>query len=228
MSDPQQPGGWNAPPGSGPQPESPQTPAPQPPAGTSEPTAYVHPPAYPDPTAYQNPAVYQNPTAYQAPTAYQDPANPGAVAYQYPAGTPDPNAYQYPTGATDPAAQQYQPGYPAPGYPVPGYPPGYGYPAQQQQQNGLAVASLVVSIVGVLGLCGYGLGGYLGIVGAILGHVAKRQIRERGESGGGLATAGIITGWIAAGIAVLATAAIIIFFAVLANNPDAFDSSYTY
>lgn len=198
MSDPQQPGNWNAPPG--PAPESPQSPAYQPPTGA------------PDPSAYQNP------TGYQVPTGAPDPA-----AYQYPPGTADPAAYQYPPGSPDPAAYQYQQS----GYAAPGYPPGYGYPTTPPQ-NGMAVASLVVSIVGVLGLCGYGLGGYLGIVGAILGHVAKRQIRERGESGGGMATAGIIIGWIAAGIAVLATVAIIIFFVYVAQNPDVFDSSTSY
>ncbi|MFK3985437.1 DUF4190 domain-containing protein [Micromonospora sp. NPDC050397] len=226
MSDPQQPGNWNAPPGSAP--ESPQSPAYQPPPGAPDPTAYQNPTGAPDPTAYQNPAGYQVPTGAPDPTAYA----PDPTAYQnptgypqYPAGSPDPAAYQqYPAGAPDPAAyQQYQQA----GYPAPAYPPGYGYPATPPQ-NGMAVASLVVSIVGVLGLCGYGLGGYLGIVGAILGHVAKRQIRERGESGGGMATAGIIIGWIAAGIAVLATIAIIIFFVYVAQNPDVFDSSTTY
>lgn len=209
MSDPQQPGNWSAPPGPSQQPDSPQSPAYQYPASTPDPAAYQNP-TYPDPTAYQNPT-------YPDPTAYQNPANPPAPAtYQ------DSTAYQYPAGTPDQAAYQYPAGYPAPaGYPTPAYPPGYGYPAAPPQ-SGLAVASLVVSIVAVLGLCGYGLGGYLGIVGAILGHVAKRQIRERGESGGGMATAGIIIGWITTGIAVLATAAIIIFFVYIAQNPTAY------
>ncbi|WP_326562421.1 DUF4190 domain-containing protein [Micromonospora sp. NBC_01796] len=218
MSDPQQPGNWNAPSGPSQPPDSPQSPAYQPPAST------------PDPSAYQNPA---SPSPYQDPTAFQYPAGPPAgPAYPYPpgpdptaayqaSGTPDP-AYQY----ADPAAYQTPPGYPAAtGYPAQAYPPGYGFPAAPPQ-NGMAVASLVVSIVGVLGLCGYGLGGYLGIVGAILGHVAKRQIRERGESGGGMATAGIIIGWITTAIAVIATALIIIFAVYVTQNPDEFTSSY--
>ena len=120
-------------------------------------------------------------------------------------------------------------GYPAPGYPPAGYPtpaPGYGYPVAPSN-NGMAIASMVVSIVGVLGLCGYGLGGYIGIVGAILGHVSRKQIRERGEQGDGMALAGIILGWIATGIAVLATIAIVIFFVWIANqDPSTFDSGY--
>ncbi|MEV4631400.1 DUF4190 domain-containing protein [Micromonospora sp. NPDC049523] len=232
MSDPQQPGNqqpgnWNAPPGPSQPPDSPQSPAYQPPTGTPDPAAYQNP-AYQDPSAYQNPASsspYQDPTAFQYPAgppagpAYPYPPGPDpSAAYQAP-GAPDP-AYQYP----DPTAYQTPPGYPAPtGYPAQAYPPGYGYPATPPQ-NGMAVASLVVSIVGVLGLCGYGLGGYLGIVGAILGHVAKRQIRERGESGAGMATAGIIIGWITTAIAVIATVLIIIFAVYVANNPDEFAS----
>jgi len=57
-----------------------------------------------------------------------------------------------------------------------------------REMNGLAIASFVVSLVG---LCSP-----LGILGLIFGYVAKRQIRDRNNAGGGLATAGIILGWI--------------------------------
>ena len=57
-----------------------------------------------------------------------------------------------------------------------------------REMNGLAIASFVVSLVG---LCNP-----LGILGLILGYVAKNQIRKRNNSGSGLATAGIILGWI--------------------------------
>jgi hypothetical protein len=130
---------------------------------------------------------------------------------------------QQPAGYQDPSYQVS--GQPAgPGYPTPGYPP-YGYPVVAvAPTNGLAIASLVVSIVGALGLCLYGLGGYFGVVGAILGHVSRRQIRERGENGDGMALAGIIVGWITTGIAVLATIAIVIFIVVIANQePSTYD-----
>jgi hypothetical protein len=122
-----------------------------------------------------------------------------------------------------------QPGYPQPGYPQPGYPqagypgagypqPGYpqtgypyAYPAPVRPTNGLAIGAMVVSIAAALGLCAYGMGGYLGIVGAILGHVARRQIRSTGESGDGMAMAGVIVGWISTVIAVIATAVIVYF-----------------
>ncbi|HYN96347.1 MAG TPA: DUF4190 domain-containing protein [Pilimelia sp.] len=85
--------------------------------------------------------------------------------------------------------------------------------------NGLAIAAMAISVTALLGLCGYGLGGYLGILGGVLGHVARRQIRERGEAGDGLALAGVIMGWIATAIAVIATIAIVAFFVWLSNQP---------
>jgi hypothetical protein len=42
--------------------------------------------------------------------------------------------------------------------------------------------------------------GITAFIGAILGHVAKRQIRERNDGGAGLATAGVIAGWIIFGL----------------------------
>ncbi|MFC4148547.1 DUF4190 domain-containing protein [Micromonospora mangrovi] len=121
-------------------------------------------------------------------------------------------AFESPQPTVDP--------YAVAGYPPAAYPPGYR-PAPPQ--NGLAIAAMIVSIVGALGLCGYGLGGYVGLVGAVLGHVSRKQIRERGESGEGFATAGIIVGWFATVIAVLATIALVIFFVWIANqeaNPN--------
>jgi hypothetical protein len=153
----------------------------------------------------------------QQPEGWTDPSWPP----QQPAGYPDP-AYQL---GGQPVGKD---GYPAPAYPSQGYPP-YGYPvvAAAAPTNGLAIASMIVSIVAVLGLCGYGLGGYLGILGAIFGHVSRRQIRERGEAGDGMALAGIILGWVSTVIAVLATVGIVIFFVWIANqDPSTFNSAY--
>jgi len=136
----------------------------------------------------------------------------------------------------DPAApvsgQQASPGgYPGGGYAPPGYPggayPGYGYPAAAAPTNGMAIASMVVSIVAIVGLCGYGLGGLLGILGAILGHVSRKQIRERGENGDGMALAGIVMGWIATVIGVLAIVGFVIFFVWIASqDPSTYDGTY--
>ena len=83
-----------------------------------------------------------------------------------------------------------QPGYGAqPGYGPPGYgpPPGYGWPPPT---NTLAILALVMAFV-------------FSPVGLVLGVVARRQIRETGEQGDGLALAGIIVGGIGTALAVL-------------------------
>jgi hypothetical protein len=76
-----------------------------------------------------------------------------------------------------------------PHQPYPPYPPA-------RPTNGLAIASLVCSIAGIATCVS-------APVGAVLGHIARRQIRERGEDGDGLALAGIIVGWILTGLLVV-------------------------
>jgi hypothetical protein len=82
----------------------------------------------------------------------------------------------------------------------------YGQPGAQvnapREMNALAIASFVLAIVG---LCSP-----VGILGLILGYVAKSQIRARDNAGSGLATAAIILGW----ISIIAFAAFIIALAV--------------
>ncbi|MGC4804576.1 DUF4190 domain-containing protein [Micromonospora sp. DT233] len=90
--------------------------------------------------------------------------------------------------------------YPPQGYPIQGY-PGYASPPRT---NGMAIAALVLSLVGI-GSC------ITAPVGAILGHVASKQIRETGEGGAGMAQAAIIVGWILTGLMVLG----IIFYVVM-------------
>ena len=162
---------------------------PQQPQGSSDPPWQVRPPDQ----AYQ-PATPDSP--YQP--GYPDPTPQYPATSGYPAGTPGDG-----TAA------------PPPGYPPAGYPMVVAAPPT----NGMAIAALVVSIVGVFGLTCYGLGGYLGIVGAILGHISRKQVRERGENGDGMALAGIIVGWIAGAIAIIATLAIVGFI-IWAVNQD--------
>jgi hypothetical protein len=59
----------------------------------------------------------------------------------------------------------------------------------------MAIAALVCSLAG-FATC------LSAPVGAILGHVARKQIRERGQQGDGMALAGIIVGWILTGLMV--------------------------
>lgn len=190
-------------------------PGPQPPGdGWNDPTwSSGQPGGQPDPTL---------PMSGAPASGEQIPGYPAGGYQAQPVPQPQPQPVQ-PPGY--PVSDYPASGYPASGYPAPGY-PAYGYPpaAAVPPTNGMAIASMVVSIVGILGLCGYGLGGYIGIVGAILGHVAKRQIRERGESGDGMALAGIILGWVATAIAVIATIALIGFIIWAANtDPSTFE-----
>jgi hypothetical protein len=91
------------------------------------------------------------------------------------------------------------PGGPPPGYGQPPAPPGQPYyqPWQPTTTNGLAIASLVLGILWL-----YWLGSVLALV---FGYVAKRQIASSGgrQQGGGMATAGIVLGWIGVGFLTL-------------------------
>jgi len=82
--------------------------------------------------------------------------------------------------------------------PPPAY--AYGYPYQlppRRNTSGMAVASMVVSLVGIAGMCGWGpLSVFISPVGAILGHVARHKMKVSGEQGDGMALTGIIVGWI--------------------------------
>jgi drug/metabolite transporter (DMT)-like permease len=119
------------------------------------------------------------------------------------------------TEPTPPVLPQWTPPPPAYGYP-------YGY-APQRPTNGMAIAAMIVSIVGVATICGYGVGPVVICpVGAILGHVARKRIRERDEKGDGMALTGIIVGWVGLALGLLATA----FFAwfiwyVMSHTPPA-------
>ncbi|WP_336032373.1 DUF4190 domain-containing protein [Geodermatophilus sp. FMUSA9-8] len=108
---------------------------------------------------------------------------PGSGAGQQ--GTPPP-AYGPPPGP-------YGPGH----HPPYGY--GYGYPVPPRRTNGLAVASMVLGILWL-----YWIGSILALV---FGYIARSQIRERGESGDGMAIAGIVLGWVGVGFFALAVLA---------------------
>jgi hypothetical protein len=94
--------------------------------------------------------------------------------------------------------------YPPPPYPGP-YDPYLGY--QAQQTNGLAIASLVTSIAGVVFGIPLAIFCYVGwlipVAGAIMGGVALGQIKQRGQQGRGLAIAGIAIGLATAALLVL-------------------------
>jgi hypothetical protein len=76
----------------------------------------------------------------------------------------------------------------------------------------MAIGAMTTSIVGVALLSCYGIGFFACVAGAILGHVARKQVAERNEAGGGMALAGIIIGWIGTGLGLLGVALFAVFF----------------
>lgn len=137
-------------------------------------------------------------------------------------GQPQAPSWGHPPPPPTPPSWGPAPAGPPGGYPPP--PPGYSYPGQGgyqppgawqnpaawqpppgygagQRTSGLAIASLVCSLIAVP------FGSFIlpNVLGLVFGLVARSQIRSAGgrETGGGLATAGIIiavvtlVGWIA-------------------------------
>lgn len=80
-------------------------------------------------------------------------------------------------------------------------------PHVQPPTEGFAVASLACSIAGILGV--FFVGSILGIV---FSHVARRKLREHpGREGEGLATAGLIIGWVGIALGILGLIMILLF-----------------
>lgn len=72
--------------------------------------------------------------------------------------------------------------------------------------NVLAIVSLVLSVIGI------------SIAGAITGHIAIRQIRERGEGGYGIALAGTIVGWVGCALWIVSWLFVIVWVLVLGGT----------
>ncbi|RSN54682.1 DUF4190 domain-containing protein [Actinomadura sp. WAC 06369] len=93
----------------------------------------------------------------------------------------DPYGY----GSQDPYAQyQAQPAVQHHHYGPPSAPP----------TNGMATASMVCGLIGIV-FCGF-----TSILAIIFGHVAQSQIRRTREGGSGMATAGLVMGYIVTAI----------------------------
>jgi Domain of unknown function (DUF4190) len=136
-----------------------------------------------------------------------------------PQSTPGPGPQQAPppdAGPVAPVPGYGPPGYGPPGYGPPGYgPPGYGPPGYgpayppagfyRPPTNTMAILALVFAFV-------------FAPAGIVLGVMARKQIRQTGEEGDGLALAGIIVGSIITGLYVLFIVFWIIAFASLAGS----------
>ncbi len=86
---------------------------------------------------------------------------------------------------------------PGPYPPAPPNPYPYPYAPQQWQPprptNGFAIASL---ITGIAEFVVWPLGFFSAIAAIVTGHIARRQIKDTGERGDGMALAGLIMGYI--------------------------------
>ncbi len=158
-------------------------------AAEGEAAPWAPPDAPPPPPAWT--------TGQMAPAS--PPSSPGYSPYPthptYPTapGGPPPAGYPSAYGGAAPPPTGFPPSSAMPGQYPGAYPPAYA-PAAPGRTNGFAAASLAVAITGVF-LC---FAPVLSILAVVFGHVARGRItRSQGAEGGkGLATAGLIIGYL--------------------------------
>lgn len=158
----------------------------------------------PDPSSYPGPGG-ENPYGAPQQPQYGNPYQP-----QQP---PQPPYQQNPYG---------QPQYQQPYQPQPPYQQPSGYPPYQvtPPNDGLGVAAMIIGIISLVGMCGYGLG-LLGAPAAlIMGRISMKRIdRSEGRIGGrGMALAGFILGIIGTVLLVIAIIAVVVLIVVAANG----------
>ena len=102
---------------------------------------------------------------------------------------------------------------PEPTHAPQGWPPGPPAPppAASRPYNQLAIAALICAVGQLM------FWFIAGIPAVILGHMARRQIRQTHENGDGLALAGLILGYIGLGVALAVVIAGIAAFVVYKN-----------
>ena len=90
-------------------------------------------------------------------------------------------------------------------------------PPSQKQGNGLAIAGMVLGIIGLVGICIWWLGLPCAIVGLILSCLGKKKSKITG-TGGGMATAGIVTSVIALALAIIGIILVIVGVSMFASK----------
>ncbi|QLY31247.1 DUF4190 domain-containing protein [Nocardia huaxiensis] len=163
---------------------APQQPAP-PPAGYSSAPNLQKPQS--NPPSQPQYGQQSDPYGQQPYGQSSSPSNPAAA---YPPPAPAPAPYGYSSGGyQQPAAGGYQQPYPG----ASGYQP-YGYPQQTMGTNGLAIASLVTSLIGLLSVFFCLFIPIISVVGLILGVIGWNQTKTSGQDGKGMALAGLWVG----------------------------------
>lgn len=185
------------------------------PAGGFEyPPDYTPPPAYGSTPGFP-PSAPSGPPGYPPP-GFSPPSGPPGYPPSGPPVYPPVGSSGYPPpipGAPDAFSAGYPGGYQG-SYPA-GYPGAYPPPYQGPGTNGLAIASLVTSLLAVPFTLFCMIGVVLPIVAIVLGVIALSQINTSGQNGKGLAIAGICVG---AGTIVLAILGAIGIAALYSNS----------
>jgi hypothetical protein len=91
----------------------------------------------------------------------------------------------------------------------------------QTKESSLAIVSLVTGITGWIFLP------FIGALTAVItGHIAKKEIRDGNGTitGGGMATAGLILGYVQLGLVVLSIIVIVVLALLAPNIQNVFDS----
>ena len=132
-----------------------------------------------------------------------EPPVPGPVPG---AGTPYASGPAYPSGPAYGAQVQH----PTPGAYPQAY--GYGYPAYggYHPKNSYAVWSLVLGILGLVS-CGF----FTGIPAIVVGNNAKKAAANGEADNPGMATAGVVLGWIGTGWSGLVVVGYLVFVVVM-------------
>jgi len=92
--------------------------------------------------------------------------------------------------------------------------PIYGQTGAGTRTNTLAIVSLVAGIGSFFAHIVPGVGGFtVAVIAIITGYLARKQIRETGEKGMGMATAGMIIGAVHIGLLVLLV--VVLIFLIL-------------
>lgn len=89
-------------------------------------------------------------------------------------------------------------------------------PSSSLQTSSMAIISLVFGVLAWLGIFGFG-----GIIAVIFGHLAKSEIRRsQGRLGGdGMATAGLVLGYVNIALSLLGLCLFILFWAGVISAP---------
>ncbi|MFG1610043.1 DUF4190 domain-containing protein [Actinoplanes sp. NPDC049265] len=150
---------------------------------------------------------------YPPPGGSPDPYQPQQPYGQQPSYPQDP--YTTPSSGAPSSGQPY--GAPSSGQPYP--PPAYGQQSYGQEQYGQQsypppYGGPVVATTNTLAILALVFAFVFSPAAIVLGHMAKKQIRQTGEQGEGLATAGLWLGYIFTGLSVALCALYAILIAV--------------